>query len=67
MTVKDILGMDFIYSETEITIQTWDSIEKKTKLLAKGTYLQDHVLRWVESDVEDFTWCDDNKVYINVK
>ncbi len=36
-------------------------------LATSGNWYQDHVLNYMDHEVESFTWQDDDKIYIDIK
>ncbi len=63
MTVKKILGTGLKKDETEIFIRQGEGFH----VLAHGNWYQDHILDYLDHEVESFTWQDDGKIYIDIK
>ena len=63
MTVNKIFTeLGLINDDTEVYIRDTDS-----HVLAHGNWYQDNVLRYLDNEVESFTWQDDNNFYIDIK
>ena len=37
------------------------------RVISKGNWYQDNILKYENREVESFTWIDDNKIYIDLK
>lgn len=63
MTVSKIFTeLGLINDNTEVWIRDND-----LHVLAHGNWYQDNVLRYLDNEVESFTWQDDNNFYIDIK
>ncbi|MCI9463399.1 MAG: hypothetical protein HFI48_05875 [Lachnospiraceae bacterium] len=62
MTVGKIYNTDFAKDNTEICIRQGDNFH----VIARGKWYEDHMLNYLNYEVESFTWQDDNKLYIDV-
>ena len=62
MTLSKILEMKLIMDNTEIFIR-----DTNFHVLGYGNWFQDEVLLYVHSEIESFTWQDDNKIFIDLK
>lgn len=62
MTISKIFEVGLINDDTEVWIR-----DSEFHVLARGNGYQDNVLNYLPSEVESFTWQDDNKIYIDVK
>ena len=63
MTVSKIFTeLGLINDNTEVWIRDND-----LHVLAHGNWDQDNVLRYLDNEVESFTWQDDNNFYIDIK
>lgn len=62
MTISKIFEVGLINDDTEVWIR-----DSEFHVLAHGNWYQDNILDYLESEVESFTWQDDNKFYIDVK
>ena len=62
MTVSKIFTeLGLINDNTEVWIRDND-----LHVLAHGNWYQDNVLRYLDNEVESFTWQDDNNFYIDI-
>lgn len=62
MKVNQIIETDLIKDDTEVFIRG-----RNFHVLAHGNWYQDNILKYMDCEVECFTWQDDNKFYIDVK
>lgn len=62
MTLRKIFDLGLINDDTEIWIRDLDS-----HVLAEGNWYQDNVLKYMNAELECFTWQDDNNFYIDLK
>lgn len=61
MTVNDILQMEITNDRTKIIIRDEDM-----NLVACGNWYEDCILDQIQEKAADFTWQDDNKIYIGI-
>ena len=62
MTISKIFESGLINDNTEVWIR-----DSEFHVLEHGNWYQDNILDYLKSEVESFTWQDDNKFYIDVK
>lgn len=62
MTLEKIYSMGLINDSTEVWIRNADM-----HVLAYGNRHYDSILNHIYSEIEDFAWQDDNKIFINLK
>ncbi len=62
MTLKKILDLGLIDDNTEVWVRTPGPC-----VLAHGNWYQDNVLEYLDSELEDFVWQDDNNFYLGLK
>lgn len=62
MTISKIYEMKLINDDTEIMVR-----DSEFHVLAQGNWYQDNVLDYRNSELESFTWQDDNKIFIDLK
>ena len=62
MIVNDVIAMDFIEADTEIVIR-----DPEMKVLYSGNWYEDRIGRYLNDEVESFTWQDDDKAFIDIK
>ena len=62
MTLKKNLEIGLIDDSTIVWVRDPDMC-----VLAHGTWYQDDVLEYLHSELECFTWQDDNNFYIDLK
>ena len=62
MTLSKIYELGLINDNTEIWVRDPDMY-----ILAHGNWYQDDVLKYMNTELECFTWQDDNNFYIDVK
>ena len=62
MTLRKIHELGLISDNTVVWVRNPDM-----RVLAHGNWYQDHVLEYMDSELECFTWQDDNNFYIDPK
>lgn len=62
MTLERLFDMGLVKDNTEIYIR-----DEEMYIIARGNWYQDKVLDHMTDKIENFTWQDDNKLYIDVK
>ena len=62
MTLKKIWAMGLIKDSTEVWVRDDD-----LNVLAHGNWYQDNILKYLDHELECFTWQDDNNFYIYLK
>lgn len=63
MTVEKIFTeIGFIGDNTEVWIH-----DNALRLIAHGNWYEDNVIRYLDNEVESFTWEEDNNLYIDIK
>ena len=63
MTLGKIYELGLINDNTEVWVRQGDGFH----VLAHGNWYQDDVLNYMHTELESFTWQDDNNFYIDVK
>ena len=63
MTVEKIfVKIDLIDDKTEVWIR-----DDVSHVIAHGNWYEDNVIRYLNNEVESFTWQSDNNFYIDIK
>lgn len=62
MTLRKIFELGLINENTEIWVRL-----PSMCVLAHGNWQQDDVLKYLDHELEDFVWQDDNNFYIGLK
>lgn len=62
MTLRKILELGLIDDNTEVWVRDPDM-----RVLTHGNWYQDNVLKYLDSELECFTWQDDNNFYLDLK
>lgn len=62
MTIKKLLYKELVNNETTIFIR-----DNELNFVTKGFWYQDNILNYRKTPLEDFTWQDDNKIYLTLK
>ena len=62
MIVNDVIAMDFISADTEIVIR-----DPEMKVLYSGNWYEDRIDRYLNNEVESFTWQNDDTAFIDIK
>ncbi len=62
MTVSNLHELGLITDNTEIFIR-----DEYLKLIAHGSWYEDEILEYSNTEVESFSWQDDDKVFIDIE
>lgn len=62
MTLKKIFDLGLVNDDTEIWVRNPDM-----RVLVHGDWNRELVLEYLDSELECFTWQDDNNLYIDLK
>lgn len=62
MTLEKILELGLINDNMKVWVRDSD-----LHLITSGNWYQDNVLEYLHSELECFTWQDDNNFYIDLK
>lgn len=62
MTLRKILELELVDDNTKVWVRGSD-----LHLLTSGNWYQDNILEYMNSELECFTWQDDNNFYIDLK
>lgn len=62
MTISKIYEMKLINDDTEIMVR-----DSEFHVITQGNWYQDNILDYRNSEIESFTWQDNNKIFIDLK
>ncbi len=62
MTLRKIFGLGLVNDDTEIWVRDSDM-----RVLVHGDWNRELVLEYLDSELECFTWQDDDNFYIDLK
>ena len=62
MTLRKIFGLGFVNDDTEIWVRDSDM-----RVLVHGDWNRELVLEYLDSELECFTWQDDDNFFIDLK
>lgn len=65
MTLSKIIEMGLVKDSTTIYIRGYGAFGMV--VLACGNWFQDNVLDYLDKEIGEFTWQDDNQFYIDIK
>jgi len=62
MKVNQILTMGLIKDDTLIFIN-----DESFGIIDGGNWYQDNILKYMHNEIEDFSWKDNNRIFITIK